>query len=84
MKKLSIIIPAYNEQTTIELLIEKVLSVKLVNNIDKEIIIINDCSTDNTLRIITGLNEKYTSEIKTYTHIRPAFIRWVFFISINT
>ena len=67
MKKLSIIIPAYNEQTTIELLIEKVLSVKLVNNIDKEIIIINDCSTDNTLRIITDLNEKYPSEIKTYT-----------------
>ena len=48
LKKLSVIIPVYNEETTIALLIRKVLSVSLINNIEKEIIIVNDCSTDST------------------------------------
>ena len=43
LKKLSVIIPVYNEETTIALLIRKVLSVSLINNIEKEIIIVNDC-----------------------------------------
>ena len=47
-KKLSIIIPAYNEGSTIHLILDKVQNVELLNNIEKEIIIINDCSTDNT------------------------------------
>lgn len=46
--KLSIIIPAYNEGNTIHLILDKVRSVKLLNNIEKEVIIINDCSTDET------------------------------------
>lgn len=48
IKKLSIIIPAYNEGSTIHLILDKVKNVQLLNNIEKEIIIINDCSTDNT------------------------------------
>jgi glycosyltransferase involved in cell wall biosynthesis len=48
IKKLSIIIPAYNECSTIHLILDKVKNVQLLNNIEKEIIIINDCSTDNT------------------------------------
>lgn len=47
-KKLSIIIPAYNEGATIHLILDKIKSVELRNNIEKEIIVINDCSTDNT------------------------------------
>lgn len=46
--KLSVIIPAYNESKTIHLILDKVKSVQLINNISKEIILINDCSTDNT------------------------------------
>ena len=46
--KLSIIIPAYNEGNTIHLILDKVRAVKLLNNIEKEVIIINDCSTDET------------------------------------
>ena len=42
---LSIIIPLYNEQETILELLYKIESLK---NINKEIIIIDDCSTDNT------------------------------------
>lgn len=49
MKKLSILIPAYNEARTIHLILEKVKNVQLVNGILKEIIIVNDCSTDNTI-----------------------------------
>jgi len=48
IKKLSIIIPAYNEGKTIHLLLEKIKTVQLPNNIEKEIIIINDCSKDDT------------------------------------
>jgi glycosyltransferase involved in cell wall biosynthesis len=48
IKKLSIVIPAFNEEKTIHLILDRIKMVKLVNNIEKEIIIINDCSTDNT------------------------------------
>lgn len=48
MHKLSIIIPAYNEGKTIHLILDKIKSVSLINNIQKEIIIINDFSKDNT------------------------------------
>ncbi len=48
IKKLSIIIPAYNEGSTIHLILDKVKNVQLLDNIEKEIIIVNDCSTDNT------------------------------------
>ncbi|MDP9048370.1 MAG: glycosyltransferase family 2 protein [Bacteroidota bacterium] len=46
--KLSIIIPAYNEGNTIHLILNKIMAVELIDNIQKEVIIINDCSTDNT------------------------------------
>lgn len=46
--KLSIVIPAYNEANTIQLILEKIRLVKLIGGIEKEIIIINDYSTDKT------------------------------------
>lgn len=52
MKKLSIIIPAYNEGATIHLILDKLQEVILLNNIDKEIIIVNDCSKDDTEKAI--------------------------------
>ncbi|MEO5569817.1 MAG: glycosyltransferase family 2 protein [Bacteroidia bacterium] len=58
IKKLSIIIPAYNEAKTIHLILDKVLKVNLTMNIEKEIIIVNDCSSDTTKEVI----EKYISE----------------------
>lgn len=50
--KLSIIIPAYNEGKTIHLILDKIAAVKLLNNAEKEIIIVNDYSTDNTAEAI--------------------------------
>jgi len=58
VNKLSIIIPAYNEAITINLILDKVLSVILVGRFEKEIIIVNDYSTDNTVKII----EQYISD----------------------
>lgn len=60
IKKLSIIIPAYNEAATIHLILDKLKTVELISNIEKEIIIINDCSTDDTKRAI----QNYTSKNK--------------------
>ena len=48
IKKLSIVIPAYNEGATIHKILDKVRDVKLLNNIEKEVILVNDYSTDNT------------------------------------
>jgi glycosyltransferase involved in cell wall biosynthesis len=45
---LSIIVPVYNEEATIALILNNIKNVNLVNDIKKEIIVINDCSTDNT------------------------------------
>jgi glycosyltransferase involved in cell wall biosynthesis len=50
--KLSIVIPAYNEERTIELILNKVLAVTLIDGMQKELIIVNDCSTDNTEGVI--------------------------------
>jgi glycosyltransferase involved in cell wall biosynthesis len=48
MSKLSIVIPAYNEGATIHLILNKVKEVQLLDGIEKEIIIVNDCSKDHT------------------------------------
>lgn len=47
-KKLSILIPAYNEAETIHNILDKVIAVELLNDIEKEIVIVNDFSTDTT------------------------------------
>jgi len=47
-RKLSIVIPAYNEAPTIHLILDRIAQVTLIQNIEKEIIIVNDCSKDDT------------------------------------
>ncbi len=56
-KKLSIIIPVYNEEKTISKLLQKVLEVELAGGLEKEIIIINDGSTDNSLHEIRSFED---------------------------
>jgi len=57
IKKLSIIIPAFNEGATIHLILDKIKNVQLLDGIQKEIIIVNDYSKDNTAEQI----KKYIS-----------------------
>jgi glycosyltransferase involved in cell wall biosynthesis len=60
MQKLSIIIPVFNEETTIYDVLVKVNDVHLINGIDKEIIVVNDTSSDNSGKEI----ERYITETK--------------------
>lgn len=57
-QKLSIVIPAYNEEKTISLILERINNVSLIGGIEKEIVIVNDCSTDKTLKTIADFQEK--------------------------
>lgn len=64
--KLSILIPAYNEEKTLKALVEKVLSVEFPENINLELIIINDGSKDTTSQIAHGLEEQYKGMVFAY------------------
>ncbi|MBK8146129.1 MAG: glycosyltransferase family 2 protein [Bacteroidetes bacterium] len=67
--KLSIVIPAYNEAKTIHLILDKVKAVHLLNQIEKEIIIVNDCSTDATEEaILRYRDENADVAISYYKH----------------
>ena len=57
-QKLSLVIPAYNEAKTIHLILNRIKAVELVHGIKKELIIVNDCSSDNSIEVI----EKYQAE----------------------
>jgi glycosyltransferase involved in cell wall biosynthesis len=50
--KLSILIPAYNEAPTIHQILDKVIAVKLMGDTEKEIIIVNDYSRDETEDVV--------------------------------
>jgi glycosyltransferase involved in cell wall biosynthesis len=54
INKLSIVIPAYNEAKTIHHILNKVASVELIQGIQKEVIVVNDCSTDDTAAVLRG------------------------------
>jgi glycosyltransferase involved in cell wall biosynthesis len=58
IQKLSILIPAYNEGPTIHLILDKIKKVQLENDVHKELVIVNDCSKDNTVERI----EAYMAE----------------------
>lgn len=67
LKKLSVVIPAYNEGRTIHLILNKIKEVQLLNNITKEIIIVNDCSKDNTQQVIEEYIQSHTNmDIRLY------------------
>ncbi len=51
-KILSIIVPAYNEANTIHFILDKIRDVELIQGISKQILIVNDCSTDNSGDVI--------------------------------
>jgi glycosyltransferase involved in cell wall biosynthesis len=59
---LSIIIPAYNEAATIHLILDKILDVNLIRNMQKEILVVNDCSTDATREIVEDYSAQHATE----------------------
>lgn len=68
-QKLSILIPAYNEANTIVALLEKVLAVELDHDISKELIVVNDCSSDGTPQVLEEFVVKHPNlDIKIFSH----------------
>ena len=68
MKKLSIIVPVYNEQETIFDVLKLVDAVQLVNNIEKQIIVVDDVSTDNSLQRIVDFDKEFPGTIEIIRH----------------
>lgn len=69
MNKLSIVIPAYNEAKTIQEVLQKVLDVELPEGFQKEILLINDSSTDQTEGVVQGFIDSHKkAEIKYFKH----------------
>lgn len=68
IKKLSIVIPAYNEARTIHLILDRIKNVQL-NGIEKEVILVNDFSTDSTEEAILTYSKNNPSlTINYYKH----------------
>jgi glycosyltransferase involved in cell wall biosynthesis len=67
--KLSLIIPCYNEENTIENCVEKVRKINEYQNFDLEIVIVNDCSTDKSAEKLNEISTKYP-EIKIFSHAK--------------
>lgn len=66
--QLSILIPAYNEAGTIHLILDRVLAVNLDGGMKKEIIIVNDCSKDQTEEVVKKYIEDHPGhDIKLYS-----------------
>ena len=66
---LSIIIPAYNEEKTIANILDKVLGTQLMAGIGKEIVVVNDCSRDNTHEVISNyMHHHPDANISYYRH----------------
>ena len=59
---LSIIVPIFNEEATLGQLLEKVLSVELVGGLRKQLILVNDYSSDRSENIVHDFQEKYPDE----------------------
>jgi glycosyltransferase involved in cell wall biosynthesis len=68
MKVLSIIIPVYNEQTTIYEVIEKVNAVELPNGITKNIVVVDDQSSDNSLTRVKDYDRDFPGIITVLEH----------------
>lgn len=60
MNVLSVLIPVYNEQAYLRRLVDRVVAAKLPEGLSKELIIVDDCSTDRTPEVIESLlNQNY-------------------------
>lgn len=69
LTKLSIIIPVYNEATTVRLILDKIKSVELIHNIKKELVIVDDGSKDDSKKMIREfIAEHPLLDIKFYEH----------------
>ena len=77
INKLSIIIPAYNEEATIHRILDRIKAVELVNGIEKELIMINDCSKDDTAGAIKAyMAANPELNIQYFEHEKTRYAAW--------
>jgi glycosyltransferase involved in cell wall biosynthesis len=67
IKNVAVVLPAYNEEKTILQVLENLKELQLIHGIEKEIIIINDCSKDQSLQLITDFIQ--TNQNQTFISI---------------
>jgi len=63
--KLSIVIPVYNEEATLEQIVQRVQAVPY----DKELVLVDDCSSDRSGEIMTALEQRYAN-VRCFRHER--------------
>lgn len=69
MSTLSVIVPAYNEEKTIGIILAKLAEVQLIGGFDKQIVVVNDCSLDNTIGAVEAFcAENPSVHIKLVSH----------------
>lgn len=65
--RLSVLVPVYNEEVVVERCLKQVLSTPLPENLDREVILVDDCSTDGTFGILERLASEHP-EIRLFRH----------------
>ncbi len=71
MPSLSLIIPCYNEEATLESCVARCLALcekSPIENFSLELIIVDDCSTDKSYSIAQDLQARYPEQISLYKH----------------
>jgi glycosyltransferase involved in cell wall biosynthesis len=63
---LTIIIPAFNEEKTIPAILDRIYAVSLAHNLQKEVILVNDCSTDRTEEVLLDYKAKHPEIVLHY------------------
>lgn len=65
--KLSILVPVYNERTLVERSLDAVLNAPLPEDMEREVVVVDDCSTDGTSEILNRLAREHPS-IRLHRH----------------
>jgi glycosyltransferase involved in cell wall biosynthesis len=69
--KLSILMPVYNERAVVERCVDQVLSAPVPEEMERELVIVDDCSTDGTYAILERLADAHR-EVRLYQHAKNA------------
>ncbi len=62
----SILIPVYNEEAYLATVVEKVLAAPLPDGVERELVLVDDCSTDGTPRVVAELTARYPAQIRAF------------------